>query len=409
MIIQNIKIYTEEQNFKDGILYIKNGIFDKIIMVPNFSNHTNDLAKCADQIIDGKGYYAIPGLIDIHFHGCMGMDFCDGTKEAIATLAKQEAKAGITAIAPATLTLPIEKIEKILSTTYEYTKSATNGADLVGINMEGPFISHSKKGAQDGKSILSCDETICQRFLKASGGLVKFIGIAPEVNSNYLDFIKNMKDEVNISLAHTNADYETAKTAFDAGANHVVHLYNAMTTFTHRSPGVVGAVSDSPHVMAELICDGIHVHPSVVRSTIKTLGKNRVIMVSDSMRATGMPDGYYTLGTQKVRVEKNQAVLASNGTLAGSVSNLMDCLKTAVSKMKIPLETAVACTTINPAKRLGIDDKYGSISIGKKANLVLLDKKLTVKSVIKDGRIIVPLETCSQAFSKHALRNCRFL
>ena len=218
-----------------------------------------------------------------------------------------------------------------------------------------------------------------------------------------------MKDEVNISLAHTNADYETAKTAFDAGANHVAHLYNAMTTFTHRSPGVVGAVSDSPHVMAELICDGIHVHPSVVRSTIKTLGKNRVIMVSDSMRATGMPDGYYTLGTQKVRVEKNQAVLASNGTLAGSVSNLMDCLKTAVSKMKIPLETAVACTTINPAKSLGIDDKYGSISIGKKANLVLLDKKLTVKSVIKDGRIIVPLETCSQAFSKHALRNCRFL
>ena len=389
MIIRNIKIYTEKQVFKDGILCIKNGLFDKIIFVQSLNNNTN-IETYDDKIIDGKGFYAIPGLIDIHFHGCMGMDFCDGTKEAITKLAKYEAATGVTAIAPATLTLPVKELEKILSVAREYAKGAQNGADLVGINMEGPFISHTKKGAQDSRDIISCDETICQRFLEVSGGLVKFIGIAPEENNNYLDFIKNMKDKVNISLAHTNADYETAKAAFDVGANHAVHLYNAMTAFTHRSPGVVGAVSDSSHVMAELICDGIHVHPAVVRSTIKMLGKNRVIMVSDSMRATGMPDGYYMLGGQKVHVKENQAVLVSNGTIAGSVSNLMNCLQTAVLKMGIPLETAVACTTINPAKSLGIDDKYGSISVGKRANLVLLDKTLAVKSVIKDGRIIVP-------------------
>lgn len=389
MIIRNIKIYTEEQIFKDGILCIKNGLFDKIVLLQSLNNNTN-IEAYADKMIDGKGFYAIPGLIDIHFHGCMGMDFCDGTKEAIAKLAEYEAMAGVTAIAPATLTLPVKDLEKILSIALEYAKGRQNGADLVGINMEGPFISHAKKGAQDGRDIISCDETICQRFLEVSGGLVKFIGIAPEENINYLEFIRNMKDKVNISLAHTNADYETAKAAFDVGANHVVHLYNAMTAFTHRSPGVVGAISDSPHVMAELICDGIHVHPAVVRSTIQMLGKNRVIMVSDSIRATGMLDGYYMLGGQKVHVKENRAVLVSNGTLAGSVSNLMNCLQTAVLKMNIPLKTAVACATINPAKSLGIDNKYGSISVGKKANLVLLDKNLAVKFVIKDGKIIVP-------------------
>ena len=163
------------------------------------------------------------------------------------------------------------------------------------------------------------------------------------------------------------------------------HLYNAMPSFTHRAPGVVGAVSDSPHVNAEIICDGVHIHPSVVRATFKMMGEDRMIFISDSMRATGMPDGRYTLGGLEVDVTGNRAVLASNGALAGSATNLMDCMKTAVRDMGIPLETAVACATMNPAKALGVYDIYGSITKGKKGNVVLLDKDLNVKLVVKDG------------------------
>ena len=195
-----------------------------------------------------------------------------------------------------------------------------------------------------------------------------------------------MKDKVNISLAHTNADYAHAKAAFDAGANHAVHLFNAMPAFTHREPGVVGAVSDSAHVMAEIICDGVHIHPSMVRAAFKMMGADRMILISDSMRATGMPDGQYTLGGLDVKVVGNHATLVSDGALAGSVTNLADCLRTVVKKMEIPLETAIACATINPAKSLGIEDTYGSIAPGKKANIVLLDENLELKMVIKDGQ-----------------------
>ena len=204
-------------------------------------------------------------------------------------------------------------------------------------------------------------------------------------NENTISFIKNMKDKVNISLAHTNADYESAKAAFDAGANHAVHLFNAMPAFTHREPGVVGAVSDSEHVMAEIICDGVHIHPSMVRAAFKMMGADRMIFISDGMRATGMPDGQYTLGGLDVKVRGNRATLVSDGALAGSVTNLADCMRTAITKMGIPLETAIACATKNPAISLGIYDERGSISVGKKADILLLDKNLTLKTVIKDG------------------------
>ncbi len=226
----------------------------------------------------------------------------------------------------------------------------------------------------------------CQRFLDASEGLVKFVGLAPEESEDAVAFVEAMKDKVNISLAHTNADYAHAKAAFDAGANHAVHLFNAMPAFTHREPGVVGAVSDSAHVMAEIICDGVHIHPSMVRAAFKMMGADRMILISDSMRATGMPDGQYTLGGLDVKVVGNHATLVSDGALAGSVTNLADCMRTVVKKMEIPLETAVACATINPAKSLGIEDTYGSIAPGKKANIVLLDENLELKMVIKDGQ-----------------------
>ena len=243
-----------------------------------------------EEVVDGQGAYAIPGLIDLHFHGCMGDDFCDNSKEAIENIAKYEASVGVTTIAPATMTLPVEELEDILRTAAEYKKEQNpKGADLVGVNMEGPFISPVKKGAQDERNIMPCDTAICQRFLDASEGLVKFVGLAPEESEDAVAFVEAMKDKVNISLAHTNADYAHAKAAFDAGANHAVHLFNAMPAFTHREPGVVGAVSDSAHVMAEIICDGVHIHPSMVRAAFKMMGADRMILISDSMRATGMP------------------------------------------------------------------------------------------------------------------------
>lgn len=375
MVIKNVKIYTEEKLFKDGEIYIENDLFS-----------TNASSKDTD-VMDGEGAYAIPGLIDIHFHGCKGYDFCDGSKEAIAEIAKYEASVGVTAIAPATMTLPQETLEQILSTAAEYKRNPQEGADLVGINMEGPFISEEKKGAQNAKYIVNADAERFYRFQKAAEGLVKYVGIAPE-KEGALTFVEAVKDKVHVSLAHTNADYDAAKAAYDKGANHAVHLYNAMPLYTHRAPGVIGAVADSEHVMAELICDGVHIHPAVVRTTLKMLGEDRVIFISDSMRATGMPDGRYSLGGLDVDVIGNRAVLASDGALAGSATNLMDCVRVAVKSMNIPLETAIACVTINPAKSLEIYDKYGSIAPGKKADLVLLDQELNLKAVFKDGRRI---------------------
>ena len=378
-----MKVFTEDKKFTDGGIVIKDGTIEQVYAEGN-------RPQTEDEALDGKGMYAIPGLIDLHFHGCKGDDFCDGSRDAIARIAEYEASVGVTAIAPATMTLPVDELEQILRVAAEYKKGphSKKEADFVGINMEGPFISPAKKGAQDERNIIPCDVKVCERFLEASEGLVKFMGIAPEESENAVSFIEAVKDKVNVSLAHTNADYDTAMAAFNAGADHAVHLYNAMPAFTHRAPGVIGAVYDSKHVMAEIICDGVHIHPAAVRATFEMMGEDRMILISDSMRAAGMPDGSYTLGGLDVNVVGNRATLASDGAIAGSVTNLMDCMKTAVKTMNIPLETAVACVTINPAKSLGIDAEYGSIRAGKKAHIVLMDQELNVQQVIKDGELL---------------------
>lgn len=374
MRIQNVKVYTEERTFRAGEIFIEDGRFVRQEEKPG-------------EILDGEGCWAIPGLIDIHFHGCMGYDFCDGSREALEAIARYQASVGATAMAPATMSLPVGELERILLVAADARRRGGGGADLLGVNMEGPFISKVKKGAQNQAYILPASLEIFRRFQRAAEGLVKYIAVAPE-EPGALAFVRQAKKESVVSLAHTNADYDTAKAAFDAGASHVVHLYNGMSAFSHRSPGVIGAAADSPHVTAELICDGVHVHPSAVRAAFKMFGSGRIILVSDSMRATGMPDGTYTLGGQAVRVEGKRAALASDGALAGSVTNLMDCMRMAVQKMGIPLEAAVACATANPAKSLGAYGQYGSISPGKKANLVLLDSSLEAKAVIKDGKIV---------------------
>lgn len=377
MKFENITLFTPKNKFEKGELNISNG---------KISEKTTD-----DMVINGENLYAIPGLIDLHFHGCMGHDFCDGTEEALEAITKYQVSKGITSICPATMTLPVEELESILSTAANYKKRSNSEAEFVGINMEGPFISEVKKGAQNEKHILPIEENVIDKFVKASNGLAKLIAVAPERNEETYDFIKSVKSKINITLGHTNANYEQATKAFESGANHVVHLYNAMPLHTHREPGVVGALYDQKEVTAELICDLVHVHPSVARTTFKILGPDRVILISDTMRAAGLDDGEYSLGGLDVTVVGNKAVLSGSDVIAGSVTNLMNCMKIAIKEMKIPMEFAVQAATVNPAKKLGIYDVCGSLDIGKQADVVILDKELNVKYVLKHGEIVFKL------------------
>lgn len=381
MIIENALVYGPDERFTPGTIVIRDGIF---------AEDTKENREGEHEVIDAGGAYAIPGLVDLHFHGAMGADVCDGTKTAFETIAAYEAEEGIMAICPATLTLPVNDLERVLSVGAEFARTPHEGADLIGFNMEGPFISRVKKGAQNEDYIIPADVRTVDRFLAASRGLLKIIGLAPEENPGFEDYIRDVKDRVIVSIAHSNADYETAKRAFDAGASHAVHLYDAMTELSHRAPGIVGAASDSQKVNVEIICDGIHVHPAAVRAAFRMMGKDRMILISDSLRCTGMPDGEYELGGEPVVKKGKYCTLAREGNLAGSVSNLMDCVRNVVKTMEIPLETAVACATIHPARAIHEEHRYGSIEPGKKGNVVLLsaDEKLETRMVVKDGKVL---------------------
>ncbi len=377
MIIKNASVFTEEGRFAKQDIFIKDG---KFVMSAEEAD--------GEEIIDAKECFAVPGLTDIHFHGCMGHDFCDGTREAITAMAEYEASVGVTSIVPATMTLGEDTLQGICETAAAYVKEVKNdkAADLCGINMEGPFVAASKKGAQNGAYIRKPDVEMFDKLNRASGNMIKLVAIAPEVE-DAMEFIKAKKDETVLSVAHTATDYDTAMEAFEKGATHVTHLYNAMNPYTHRAPGPIAAAADSG-AEVELICDGVHIHPAVVRTTFKIFGDDKVILISDSMMATGLEDGDYSLGGQAVKVVGNLATLA-DGTIAGSATNLMDCMRTAVQKMHIPLESAVKCAAVNSAKSVGIYDKYGSITPGKVANLVLLKKNdLALEKVILRGKAL---------------------
>ena len=283
------------------------------------------------------------------------------------------------------MTLLEDQRVKICETAASHRKSGCGGADLCGINLEGPFLSYEKKGAQNGDWLRNPDAELLRRLIAASNGLVKLVSVAPEL-PGAIDFIESVGEEVTVSLAHTTADYDTAMKAFRAGARQVTHLFNAMPPFSHRAPGVVGAALDTPGCMVELICDGVHIHPSVVRAVFRMFGAERVILISDSMRAAGMPDGQYTLGGQDVTVRGRHATLA-DGTLAGSVTDLMGCLQTAVS-MGIPMAAAVRAAAVNPARAIGAYSRVGSLESGKLANLAILNRDYSLRTVIFRGEVV---------------------
>lgn len=372
MKIINGLVFREKEGFVEDTLYVENG---------RFSDHTTD-----DTVLDAEGSYIIPGLIDVHFHGCVEHDFCDASAEGLRAMAKYEASCGVTSICPASMTLSPDMLKDICANACSYAEEpeSEDHARLVGINLEGPFICYAKRGAQNPDYIIPADTSTLRMLQEASGGRVRLITLAPETEGA-MDFIREVKSsdlkDISISLGHTESDYDTASAAFQAGADHVTHLFNAMPPFTHRAPGVIGAAHDADNCYVEIICDGIHIHPSMIRSAFSMFGDDRIVLISDSMRAAGVSDGMYTLGGQDVIVKGSLATLA-DGTIAGSVTNLADCMRTAVS-MGIPLESAVKCATINPARSIGIDKDFGSLEIGRAADFILLNKDLTFKSVHK--------------------------
>jgi len=378
MIIKNGLVFEASGNFSKNNILIESG---KIISVENGKDYgAGKISNC----IDAAGMYVIPGLIDIHFHGCMGYDFCDGTKESLKAIADAELTWGITSICPASMTFNEEKLSAVFENAVHYDNKS--GAKLAGINMEGPFISPRMAGAQNPEYICNADKDMFIRLQKKAKGLIRVVNVAPETEGA-IEFIKDAVNSVKVSIAHTEADYDTATEAFKAGSDHVTHLFNAMPHFHHRAPGVIGAAADFEKVYVEIITDGIHVDAAAVRTVFKIFGDDRIIFISDSMEACGMPDGQYELGGQKVYVSANKAEL-TDGTIAGSVTNLRECLKNAVFNMGIPMEKAVKCATVNPAKSIGIYDCCGSIEEGKCADIVILDKALNVKYVILDGKVV---------------------
>ena len=344
-------------------------------------------ASADGKTYDATGCYVIPGLTDVHFHGCQGADFSDGDPQGLQTMAEYELSRGVTQICPAGMTLLEEQLTVICKMAAAHKKSSTAGAELVGVNLEGPFLSYAKKGAQNGDWLHKPDADMLKRLIDVSGGLVKLVTVAAE-EPGAMEFIDRAKDWVTVSLGHTTADYDTAMEAYGLGASQATHLFNAMPPFTHRAPGVVGAAADSSHVRVELICDGVHIHPSVVRAVFKLFGAKRVVLISDSLRCTGMPDGKYPFGGQEIVLKGNRATLAHEpDTLAGSVTDLMGCVKKA-AEFGIPLHDVVRAAAVNPAKAIGIFGRYGSLEPGKAANAAVLDENLNLKAVIFQGNVL---------------------
>lgn len=340
-----------------------------------------------DRILDAAGCYVIPGLVDVHFHGCVGEDFSDATPDGLQKIADFELSQGVAYLCPAGMTLPEDQLTAICKNTAAHRAKHSGGAEVVGAHLEGPFLCMAKKGAQNGDYLHDPDTAMLKRLQAAAEGCVRLVTLAPE-QPNSIEFIKAAVEMgVTVSVGHTTADYNTARAAFEAGASHTTHLFNAMPPLAHRDPGVIGAAFDVPHVQPELICDGIHVHGSAVRAAFRLFGKERMILISDSLRATGMPDGEYPFGGQMIEVHGNRAtILGHPETLAGSVTSLMGCLRQAVS-FGIPLADAVRACTYNPARSIGIDGRAGTLDVGKEASIVLLNEKdLSIKAIVFKGQ-----------------------
>lgn len=345
------------------------------------------IAEIAPEIkgegIDLSGKLILPGVVDIHTHGAVGYDHCSGEADGLARVCEWEAKNGVTSFLPTTMTIGEDTIINAVKTVKKYMDESHSGATPLGVHLEGPFFSMAKKGAQPAEYIKNPDFDMFKRIYDASEGAVKLIDVAPELEGA-CEFIQKAKEYCTVSCGHTSGNYEDTMAAYAAGASHNVHLYNGMTGATHREPGVVGAAWDSEDATAELICDGVHIHPAIIRTTFKILGE-RLVMISDSLSGAGLADGteFPDAGGHIITIKDGKATLA-DGTIAGSSTNLFECVRRTV-KFGIPLEKVMYAASYAPAKVIGEDKNVGSIAVGKRADLVITDKDLNIEAVYVKG------------------------
>ena len=376
MILKNGQVFNAQGRFITADVELQGGRIAQV--APAGSLH-------GDEEIDAAGKYVTPGFVDIHIHGAAGADFCDsvdGSQQYVRAMQKYLGSQGVTTFMGTTMAFSEAILNDIFAAVKPLFGQEGNGAVLRGVNMEGPFFNKAKKGAQAEQYIIDPDWEMFRRLWQTSGGNIKLVDVAPEL-PGAVEFIRKASKLCTVSIAHTSADYEQARAAFANGAAHTTHLFNAMPAFTHRAPGVVGAAADAAeHV--EMIADGIHLHPAVVRAVFAMFGADRVCLISDSMRACGMPNGEYSLGGQKVFMNDGLATL-EDGTIAGSATCLAECFRRAV-RFGVPLETALKAATINPAQAVGLFGELGSVTAGKRADVLVLNKDLQPEHIFIGGQ-----------------------
>ncbi len=337
------------------------------------------------ETIDAEGGFVIPGLIDMHIHGYLGEDASDGKFEGIRTMAEGVAKNGVTSFLPTTMTVSYPELraafDQIRRAMAESAKPSWKGAVVLGVNAEGPFICPAKKGAQAGENIKPGDAA----FLKENLDVIRVFTIAPEMPGN-MDCIREMAGKVLISMGHTSANYDQAHAAIEAGVRHVTHLFNAQTGLLHRDPGVVGAALTDERVSAELIADTFHVSAHLFPLVAK-MKEDKLVLITDCTRAGGLADGEYTLGGQPIFVKGIECRLA-NGTIAGSVLKLNEAVRNLLENTSLPVWDAVNAASLNPARRIGVAERKGSLEPGKDADIAICDRAFNVRRTIRGGETI---------------------
>lgn len=332
---------------------------------------------------DLDGALVIPGLVDIHVHGCAGADFSDGDYAGLVRMARYLARRGVTSFAPASMTLPYDALDKAFHAAARLRREGlADGARLMGIQMEGPFLSREKRGSQNPAYLRLPDWDRFLRLYDAAEGLLRIVDVAPEL-PGAVEFTRRASEKCRVSVAHTAAGYDQAAAVFDAGATHLTHLFNAMSGIHHRHPGPIGAASERENVTAELICDGIHVHPSAVRMAFR-LFPGRICLISDALRCCGMADGSYSLGGQEILLSGGVARL-TGGAIAGSAADLYQCMRRTVS-FGIPREQAVWAATALPARVIGRESETGAIADGRAADFVICGGELEPEAVYLGGK-----------------------